>query len=194
MVAGQAAEAPPARLTVEPPEGRRPPVVKTNHLRPIVHVHHVQYRNTPCPRQRCIPYYGLARPFPTVFPKAGTGVVGLAACILAVLFLCQRFGTAGVAALFSPVAVSWCLALAAIGVYNLVVVPPSVALSALSAVSPHHAVQFFARNGAQGWVSLGSLALCITGAEALFADLGHFNRKSITLATTVLVYPALILT
>ena len=110
------------------------------------------------------------------------------------LFLCQRFGTAGVAALFSPVAVSWCLALAAIGVYNLVVVPPSVALSALSAVSPHHAVQFFARNGAQGWVSLGSLALCITGAEALFADLGHFNRKSITLATTVLVYPALILT
>ena len=137
---------------------------------------------------------GLARPFPEAFAKGSPGVVGLAAGILAVLFLCQRAGTAGVAAIFSPVAVVWCFALAAIGIFNLVVVPRSVALSALSAVSPHHAVRFFARNGAEGWRSLGSLALCITGAEALFADLGHFNRKSITLATCALVYPSLILT
>ena len=129
-----------------------------------------------------------------VFAKAGTGVVGLASCILSVLFLCQRFGTAGVSVFFSPVAVAWCLALAGLGIYNLAIVPSSVALSALSAVSPHHAVGFFVRNGSEGWRSLGSLALCITGAEALFADLGHFNRKSITLATTALVYPALILT
>lgn len=137
---------------------------------------------------------GLARPFPKAFAKGEAGVVGLAAGILAVLFLCQRFGTGGVASFFSPVAVAWCFALAGIGIYNLVVVPSSVALSALSAVSPHHAFAYFARNGAEGWRSLGSLALCITGAEALFADLGHFNRKSITLATTALVYPALILT
>lgn len=137
---------------------------------------------------------GLARPFPKAFAKGEAGVVGLAAGILSVLFLAQRFGTAGVAALFSPVAVAWCLALAGIGIYNLVIVPSSVALQALSAVSPHHAVEFFARNGAEGWRSLGSLALCITGAEALFADLGHFNRKSITLATTALVYPSLVLT
>lgn len=137
---------------------------------------------------------GLARPFPVVFVKAGPGVVGLAACILTILFLCQRFGTAGVSVAFSPIAVAWCLALAALGIYNLSIVPSSVALTALSALSPHHAVNFFARNGAEGWRSLGSLALCITGAEALFADLGHFNRKSIALATTALVYPSLILT
>lgn len=137
---------------------------------------------------------GLARPFPRAFAKGEAGVVGLAAAILAVLFLCQRFGTAGVAVFFSPIAVAWCLSLAAIGVYNLVVVPSSVALNALAALSPHHAFLFFVRNGAEGWRSLGSLALCITGAEALFADLGHFNRKSITIATTCLVYPSLILT
>ena len=84
--------------------------------------------------------------------------------------------------------------MAAVGIYNLSIVPSSVALSALSAVSPHYAFEFFARNGAEGWRSLGSLALCITGAEALFADLGHFNRKSITLATTLLIFPSLILT
>lgn len=137
---------------------------------------------------------GLARPFPKAFAKGEAGVVSLSAAILAVLFLCQRFGTAGVAALFSPVAVAWCLSLSAIGVYNLAAVPAAVAASAVSALSPHHAFLFFVRNGAEGWRSLGSLALCITGAEALFADLGHFNRKSITIATTALVYPSLILT
>ena len=139
-------------------------------------------------------FEGLTHPFPKAFAKGEARVVGLAAGILAVLFLCQRFGTAGVAVLFSPIAVAWCAVLAGIGMYNLVIVPPSAALSALSAVSPHHAVRFFVRNGAEGWRSLGSLALCLTGAEALFADLGHFNRKSITLATTALVYPSLILT
>ncbi|KAJ7521825.1 hypothetical protein O6H91_19G069600 [Diphasiastrum complanatum] len=62
------------------------------------------------------------------------------------------------------------------------------------AFSPHHIISFFSRNGKDGWLTLGGTALCITGAEAMFADLGHFNRPSIQLAFSTMVYPSVIVT
>ena len=113
---------------------------------------------------------GLGRVSPTVFGKGAPATVALAAVILACLFLVQRFGTGGVALAFSPLAAIWFGALAAMGLYNLVTAGASNGLAALSAVSPHHAYRYFAANGREAWVSLGSTALAITGAEALFAD------------------------
>ena len=105
-----------------------------------------------------------------VFDKGAPATVALAAVILACLFLVQRFGTGGVSLAFSPLAAIWFAALAAMGLYNLIMAGASNGLAALSAVSPHHAVRYFMANGKEAWVSLGSTALAITGAEALFAD------------------------
>ena len=119
---------------------------------------------------------GLAKPLPAAFAKGSPASVGLAAGILALLFLVQHRGTASVAFLFSPVAAGWFVAIAGLGVHNLVAHGAGTGLQALSAVSPHHAVRFFAANGAAGWRALGSTMLAITGAEALYADLVRERR------------------
>ena len=113
---------------------------------------------------------GLERVSPTVFGRGAPATVALAAVILASLFLVQRFGTGGVSLAFSPLAAVWFGALATIGLHNLIAAGATDGLAALSAVSPHHAFRYFAANGREAWVSLGSTALAITGAEALFAD------------------------
>ncbi|KZV36449.1 potassium transporter 26-like [Dorcoceras hygrometricum] len=127
-------------------------------------------------------------------------VVWISVVLLIALFAFQRCGTSKVSFLFSPVMLVWFATNVSIGVYNIRKHHPSV----VKAVSPHYIVKFFLRNGKTAWDLLGSVFLGITGAEAMFADLGHFNKRSIQvgyrkaksrymLAFSLVVYPSLIL-
>jgi KUP system potassium uptake protein len=115
-------------------------------------------------------------------------VLPLSCGVLLALFLGQRQGTARIGVVFGPIMVFWFAALAAIGLAAIVRMP-----LILSAVDPRHGVHFFAANGLHGMVVLGSVVLCITGCEALYADMGHFGRGPIRLSWTILVFPALLL-
>lgn len=119
-----------------------------------------------------------------------TAVVALSAGTLIMLFLVQRFGTSRVSFLFSPIMLAWVLSTPLIGVYNIVIHYQGV----FKAFSPYYIFRFFLKNGKQGWLMLSGVVLCITGAEAMFADLGHFNRSSIQVAFLCAVYPSLIIT
>jgi KUP system potassium uptake protein len=115
-------------------------------------------------------------------------VVPVAAGILVVLFLVQARGTASVARFFGPVCAVWFLVLAGLGVYHIVDDP-----TIFRALSPHYGVIFLIDNGFLGFVILGSVFLAVTGAEALYADMGHFGKKPIRAAWTFFVLPALLL-
>ncbi|MCL2722859.1 MAG: potassium transporter Kup [Polyangiaceae bacterium] len=117
-----------------------------------------------------------------------TFIVALTVVILIMLFLAQRRGTAGVGAVFGPTMLVWLLTIGGIGL-SWIIKHPSV----LAAVSPTYAIQFFAAHGVHGFLILGAVVLCITGGEALYADMGHFGRKPIRAAWFCVVYPALIL-
>lgn len=117
-------------------------------------------------------------------------VVFLSFVILLALFLFQRFGTSKVSFLFSPIMIIWFVTNIMIGLYNIVKYYPG----AFKAFNPYYIVYYFHKFHKQGWEMLGGVVLCITGAEAMFADLGHFNRRSIQLAFCVLVYPSLLIT
>ncbi|WVZ79083.1 hypothetical protein U9M48_026708 [Paspalum notatum var. saurae] len=116
-------------------------------------------------------------------------VVLLCVIILVCLFIYQQYGTSKVSFTFSPIMLVWFALIASIGLYNIIKYYPPV----LKAISPHYIYIFFARNKRAGWEQFGTVVLCITGAEAMFADLGHFNKKSIQMAYSCLVYPSLIL-
>ncbi|EEE55951.1 hypothetical protein OsJ_04658 [Oryza sativa Japonica Group] len=122
-------------------------------------------------------------------PAISEHVVVLSAVILVLLFLVQRFGTSRVSFTFSPIMLLWFASIAGIGVYNIVMHYPPV----LKAVSPHYIYYYFAKNKRVGWEQLGAVILCITGAEAMFADMGHFNKSSIQVAFSTAVFPSLIL-
>nr|XP_024390827.1 probable potassium transporter 11 isoform X3 [Physcomitrium patens] len=117
-------------------------------------------------------------------------VTGISCVILVILFSVQRFGTAKISVLFAPIFLVWFLSLACIGCYNIIKWEKSIFL----AFNPLQIVHFFRRNGRQGWEHLGGIVLCMTGTEALFADLGHFSCRSIQIVFTSLVYPCLFLT
>ncbi len=108
--------------------------------------------------------------------------------ILVGLFALQRRGTGGVGALFGPVTLVWFLVIGVLGIVGIAHEP-----HVLLAVDPLEALRFFARNGWAGFVILGSVFLAVTGAEALYADLGHFGIRPIRLAWFSLVLPALLL-
>jgi KUP system potassium uptake protein len=115
-------------------------------------------------------------------------IVPLAAAVLVALFLIQSRGTHRVAALFSPITLIWFVAIAILGVWGIAHHP-----RVLGAANPTHAVRFFAANGIQGFLTLGFVFLAVTGAEALYADMGHFGRLPIRLAWLGVVFPALLL-
>ena len=121
-------------------------------------------------------------------PNLAHAVVPTTVAILVGLFWFQCHGTARVGAVFGPVMLVWFAALALLGVAQMVVEP-----SVVAAVSPLHAVEFFARNGRHGLVILGTVFLVVTGGEALYADMGHFGRRPIRLAWFAVVLPALVL-
>lgn len=115
-------------------------------------------------------------------------VVGISIAILIVLFLVQRFGTDTVGYAFSPFVLIWFLFISVIGLYNLAKYDARV----LRAFYPKYIVDYFRRDSKNAWISLGGVVLCITGNEALFADLGHFSVRSIQIAFSVIVYPCLL--
>ncbi|MBL8544788.1 MAG: potassium transporter Kup [Hyphomonadaceae bacterium] len=106
--------------------------------------------------------------------------------ILIVLFLVQRHGSGGVGAWFGPICLVWFAALAALGLLHL-----SDDWGVMSALNPLHAVSFMASHGLLGFIVLGSVFLTVTGAEALYADMGHFGRGPIAVGWIWLVFPCL---
>ncbi|KAL7143603.1 hypothetical protein ABFS83_08G202800 [Erythranthe nasuta] len=109
--------------------------------------------------------------------------------VLLFLFWIQRFGTEKVGFLFAPIILVWLCLIGGIGVYNYIKYDPTV----IKAWNPKYIIGYFQRNKRQAWTSLGGVALCITGTEALFADLGHFSVRSIQISMIAIVYPSLLL-
>lgn len=118
-----------------------------------------------------------------------SAVVVVSIIILLGLFNIQRFGTGKVGFMFAPVLALWFFSLGAIGIYNLV----KHDISVLKALNPAYIYFFFKKNSSAAWSALGGCVLCITGAEAMFADLGHFSVQSIQIAFTCVVFPCLLL-
>ncbi|KAH8495858.1 hypothetical protein H0E87_018872 [Populus deltoides] len=116
-------------------------------------------------------------------------VVVVSIIILLGIFSIQRFGTGKVGFMFSPVLALWFFSLGAIGIYNLV----KHDIRVLKALNPAYIYFFFKKNSSAAWSALGGCVLCITGAEAMFADLGHFSVQSIQIAFTCVVFPCLLL-
>jgi len=115
-------------------------------------------------------------------------ILPLTGIVLVALFAVQSRGTAAVSTFFGPVTAAWFLAIAAAGLFHI-----AGDTSVLSALSPHYAANFMLRHGMIGFVTLGAVFLAVTGAEALYADLGHFGRKPIQVAWLAFVFPALVL-
>jgi KUP system potassium uptake protein len=115
-------------------------------------------------------------------------VLPLTVIVLVGLFWLQRLGTAKVGVLFGPVCLLWFLCLAAVGVWNIWLYP-----EVLRALDPRHAYSFVTSHGFASWIVLGAVLLALTGAEALYADMGHFGKWPIRLCWFGLVLPALVL-
>jgi KUP system potassium uptake protein len=121
-------------------------------------------------------------------PEAQPFVVPLSVAILVGLFLVQWRGTGAIGTIFGPVMVVWFIVIGICGVGGIIQAP-----QVLAAVNPWEALRFLGTHGWQGFQVLGAVVLCFSGAEALFADLGHFGRVPIRLAWYGLVMPALML-
>ncbi|XP_056686706.1 potassium transporter 7 isoform X2 [Spinacia oleracea] len=118
------------------------------------------------------------------------GVVVSIVCIVLVgLFALQHRGTHKVSFMFAPIVSTWLFSIGALGVYNIIKWNPGV----YRALSPHYIYKFFKLTRNVGWRSIGGLLLCITGAEAMFVNLGHFSPASIRVAFSFFVYPCLVL-
>jgi len=114
-------------------------------------------------------------------------VVPITVVILVVLFAVQRHGTAGVASFFGPIMVVWFASIAVMGLLHISDDP-----GILWAINPLYALKFMVQHGHIALITLGLVFLCVTGGEALYADLGHFGRKPIQTAWFCLVLPALL--
>jgi len=121
-------------------------------------------------------------------PQLHHVVVPLTIAILVVLFMIQQHGSARIGVLFGPIMTLWFTVLAVLGAQNI-----SHAPHVLWALSPHYAAAFILRDGVTAFFALGSVVLAVTGAEALYTDMGHFGRLPIRLAWYLLVLPALML-
>lgn len=115
-------------------------------------------------------------------------IVPISTGILIGLFLIQRHGTGLVGMLFGPVCALWFLALGVSGIWNILQSP-----QILAALNPVHALHFVSAHGAASFIVLGSVLLAVTGAEALYADMGHFGKRAVRMAWFSLVAPALVL-
>lgn len=115
-------------------------------------------------------------------------VLPIAIAVLIMLFSFQRFGTARVGALFGPIVILWFLALGAAGIHGILQAP-----LILQALNPAHGFAFVTQHGIASFIVLGAVLLAFTGAEALYADMGHFGKEAIRIAWFSLVFPALAL-
>ncbi|CAG8656286.1 13390_t:CDS:10 [Dentiscutata erythropus] len=127
---------------------------------------------------------GMAVPAPSLTPA----IVPISCVILVLLFLLQQFGTGKVGNLFAPIVSLWFISLACIGIWNISQHP-----DILRAYSPYFAFDYFIRKKDAGFTDLGGVLLAVTGVEALFADLGHFNHTAIRISFPFFVYIPLVL-
>jgi len=123
-----------------------------------------------------------------VTPPFQSMIVPLAVVILFILFTVQRFGTGRVGTAFGPIMALWFVTIAVLGLWEVAREP-----RILAALNPWHGVRFFIDNGRVGFLTLGAVVLAVTGAEALYADMGHFGKRPIRLAWFGLVMPALLI-
>jgi KUP system potassium uptake protein len=123
-----------------------------------------------------------------VSPHFKQYVIPLTLVVLFCLFAVQKRGTSGIGKFFGPVTLVWFLTIAVLGVSHIVTHP-----EILWAMSPHHAVGFMWAHPGISFIILGAVVLCVTGAEALYADLGHFGKRPIRLAWFGVAMPALTL-
>ncbi|RAY88064.1 potassium transporter Kup [Enterobacter cloacae] len=123
-----------------------------------------------------------------VIPESQPYILPLTVAVLLALFLIQPFGTAHIGKIFGPVMALWFLAIAVLGVRGIVQHP-----SVLLALNPAYGIAFLFSNGYTSFLVLGGVFLCVTGAEALYADMGHFGKKPIWLAWYGIVFPSLLL-
>ena len=121
-------------------------------------------------------------------PSFSPYVLPAAVVILALLFVLQPFGTATIGKLFGPVMAVWFVVIAVLGLVGIAQHP-----QVLAGLDPRYAIEYLAHGGFTGFALLGSIFLCVTGAEALYADMGHFGRGPIWLGWFAAVFPALIL-
>ncbi len=122
-----------------------------------------------------------------ISPSLHSAVLPICAAILVLLFVIQHFGTGLVGRLFGPVMLLWFISIAVFGIGGIAHHP-----GVIVALSPSWAVRFFARDGLTAFLSLGGVVLAVTGAEALYADMGHFGKWPIRRAWLLVVFPALI--
>ncbi|KAG8366173.1 hypothetical protein BUALT_Bualt17G0049100 [Buddleja alternifolia] len=123
-------------------------------------------------------------------PGFGTDALVVTSIIILIgLFSIQSFGTSKVGFTFAPALALWFFSLGFIGIYNLL----KYDITVVRAINPAYIYLFFKKNSTKGWSALGGCVLCITGAEAMFADLGHFSVPSIQIAFTSVVFPCLLL-
>jgi KUP system potassium uptake protein len=127
---------------------------------------------------------GLAIATPQVQPY----IVPAAVAILVALFAIQPQGTARIGRAFGPVMTVWFVTIAALGIYGILKHP-----SVLAAINPVYGFRYLFSGGAGAFLVLGGVFLCVTGAEALYADMGHFGARPIRLAWSALVFPSLVL-
>lgn len=121
-------------------------------------------------------------------PDLSHAVVPVTIAILATLFFCQRFGTQKIGKAFGPILLLWFIVIGLIGLRQILCHP-----DILMALNPYYAYLFFLHNGFTGFLLLGSIFLCITGAEAMYADLGQFGAKAIRTSWFSVVLPGLLL-
>jgi KUP system potassium uptake protein len=121
-------------------------------------------------------------------PALGGAVVPIVVVILVGLFMIQSRGTAKVASLFGPIMLLYFAVIAVLGLASIAAMP-----SVIESLSPHHAVTMFIADPFRGFLAMGAAVLAVTGAEALYADMGHFGRNPIRVSWLAFVLPALVL-
>ena len=115
-------------------------------------------------------------------------VMPLTLIILLGLFMVQKRGTGGIGKFFGPITLVWFAVISALGLYHIATQP-----AILWAISPHYAIQFILNEPGTTFIILGAVVLCVTGGEALYADMGHFGKKPIRVAWFSVVMPSLTL-
>ena len=131
---------------------------------------------------------GAVEGLEVISPRFVKYVVPLTLVILFCLFWVQKRGTAGIGKFFGPITLVWFAVIGALGVFHIAANP-----AILLAISPHYAAIFVWENPGITFILLGAVVLCVTGAEALYADLGHFGKKPIRIAWFAVVMPSLTL-
>ncbi|HEX6721575.1 MAG TPA: KUP/HAK/KT family potassium transporter, partial [Burkholderiaceae bacterium] len=131
---------------------------------------------------------GAVEGLSVIAPALQHWVVPVALVVITLLFAVQRFGTGTIGKAFGPITLAWFIVLVLLGLPHIAVNP-----EVLQALNPVWALQFFAQHRGVAFVMLGAVVLCVTGGEALYADMGHFGKLPIRIAWYALVMPALVI-